>query len=262
MRPNQKSVRGGIEDFLCPFTDMYITQGSNGGFSHQGIMANDVRGLEAGERYPYYAPVTSKCMRVYPQSGQSMWQSVAPVRFGNGRVDYATYMICHDDTQDCWVGQVLEQGHQIGNMGTKGYATGVHCHIQISQSGDTSWYKNGYGNYQFNNEYDTDDCYFVDDTNIMNCFTAHWKHLSDVPVSENKYINIPEWIEERNIYKKDTKEQFATIKPKKFSGLTYLIYSRDGEFAEIETRDFGRCLVKVTDSTPITDTPQYEHGNY
>ena len=171
-------------------------------------------------------------------------------------------MICHDDTQDCWVGQVLEQGHQIGNMGTKGYATGVHCHIQISQSGDTSWYKNGYGNYQFNNEYDTDDCYFVDDTNIMNCFTAHWKHLSDVPVSENKYINIPEWIEERNIYKKDTKEQFATIKPKKFSGLTYLIYSRDGEFAEIETRDFGRCLVKVTDSTPITDTPQYEHGNY
>ena len=115
MRAGQKSVRGGIEDFLCPFTDMYITQGSNSPFSHKGIMANDVRGLEAGVRYPYYAPCTSKCMRVYPQSGQSMWQSVNKVRFANGRVDYATYMICHDDTQDCWVGQVLEQGHQIGN---------------------------------------------------------------------------------------------------------------------------------------------------
>ena len=31
MYKGQKSVRGGIQDFLCPFTDMYITQGSNMG---------------------------------------------------------------------------------------------------------------------------------------------------------------------------------------------------------------------------------------
>ena len=46
MKKGQKSVRGGIEDFLCPFTDMYITQGSNSRPSHMGIMANDVRGVE------------------------------------------------------------------------------------------------------------------------------------------------------------------------------------------------------------------------
>ena len=44
MIKGQKSVRDGIEDFLCPFTDMYISQGSNGKYSHRGIMANDVRG--------------------------------------------------------------------------------------------------------------------------------------------------------------------------------------------------------------------------
>ena len=98
----------------------------------------------------------------------------------------------------------------------------------------------------------------------MNCFTANWKYLKDVPVVAKNYINIPEWIEERNVYKIDTKEQFATLKPKKFGGLTYKIYSfvDDGYYAEIETRDFGRCLVRVTDSTPITEIPTYEHGNY
>lgn len=240
---------------------MVITQGSNSAYSHKGIMANDVRGAVAGVRYPYYAPCTCVCRKVYPESGQSMWQSVNKVRFANGRIDYATFMICHDDTQDCFVSQQVSQGSQIGNMGTKGNATGVHCHIQTEQGADTSWWKNQYGNYQFNNEVDLDDMYFVDNTNIIEGMGGSWKHTTDVPVASDKYVNLPEWIEERNIYNSN-KEQFATLKPKKFGGLSYKIFSIDGEFAEIETIDYGRCYVKITDSTPITDVPTYEHGNY
>ena len=184
MYKGQKSVRGGIEDFLCPFTDMYITQGSNSEFSHKGIMANDVRGIESGVRYPYYAPCTCKCIKVYPESGQSMWQSINKVRFVNGNIDYATFMIAHDDSQDCYVGQVVEQGNQLGNMGTKGNATGVHCHIQTEQGNDVSWYKNKYGIYQFNNEVDLDDMYFVDNTNILNGMGGNWRLTSDVEVGE------------------------------------------------------------------------------
>jgi len=184
MYKGQKSVRGGIEDFLCPFTDMYITQGSNSEFSHKGIMANDVRGIESGVRYPYYAPCTCKCIKVYPESGQSMWQSINKVRFANGNIDYATFMIAHDDSQDCFVGQVVEQGLQLGNMGTKGNATGVHCHIQTEQGSDITWYKNIYGNYQFNNEVDLDDMYFVDNTNILNGMGGNWRLTSDVEVGE------------------------------------------------------------------------------
>ena len=185
MYKGQKSIRGGIEDFLCPFTDMYITQGSNSEFSHKGIMANDVRGIESGVRYPYYAPCTCKCIKVYSESGQSMWQSINKVRFANGNIDFATFMIAHDDSQDCYVGQVVEQGLQLGNMGTKGNATGVHCHIQTEQGSDISWYKNKYGIYQFNNEVDLDDMYFVDNTNILNGMGGNWKTTNDVPVGED-----------------------------------------------------------------------------
>ena len=184
MYAGQKSVRGGVQDFLCPFTDMYITQGSNGAYSHRGIMANDVRGANAGVRYAYYAPCDVKCVRTYPDSGQAMWQSLERVRFANGRIDYATFMTCHDDTFDARVGQVVPQGSQLGNMGTRGNATGVHCHIQVSQSNDTSWFQNSYGIYKFNNEYDLDDCYFVDNTNIIYGMGGNWRTTDNVPAPE------------------------------------------------------------------------------
>ena len=184
MYKGQKSVRGGIEDFLCPFTDMYITQGSNSAYSHKGIMANDVRGLQVGVRYAIYSPCSCKCLKIYPESGQSMWQSLNPVRFANGRIDYATFMIAHDNSLNCLVGQSISQGDQIANMGNKGNATGVHTHIQISQSRDSSWFKNQYGIYKFNNEYDLDDCYFVDSTNILYGMGGNWKTIQDVPVKE------------------------------------------------------------------------------
>lgn len=260
----EKSIRNNIEDFLCPFTDMYITQGSNGNYSHAGTCANDVRGAERGVRYDYYAPCDCKCLRVYPNSGQSMWQSLKPVRFANGRIDYATWMLAHDDNlgENAWVGKTIAQGDKMGTMGTKGNATGVHCHIEIEQGNDTTWRKNAHGIYCFNNEYDTDYCYFIDNTTILNGMGGDWKVTSDIPVIENKYINIPEWIEKRNIYRIDTREQFNVIKPMKFGGLTYKVYNFIDDFAEIETSDYGRCLVKVTESTPITEQPMYEHGNY
>ncbi len=180
----QKSVRGGVEDFLCPFTDMYITQGSNSNFSHKGVMANDVRGRVSGIRYPYYAPCTSRCVRTYPSSGQVMWQSTNKVRFANGRIDYATYMTAHDNTMNAYLGQIVNQGEQLGNMGDKGNATGVHCHIQVSQSNDTTWTKNQYGVYHFNNEYDLDDCYFVDYTNIIKGNGGDFITTGDAPLIE------------------------------------------------------------------------------
>ena len=211
MQKGQTSVRGGIEDFLCPFTDMNITQGSHMYPTHMGIMANDVIGAESGVRYPYYAPCTCKCIWIYPSYGQSMWQSLKPVRFANGKIDYATFMICHDNSQDCYVGQIVKQGVQLGNMGDKGYATGVHCHIQTEQGNDIAWYKNSYDVYQFNNEVDLDDMYFVDNTNIINGSGGNWKVTSDVPVGEvvdqilhkGSHVEIPGRFEVIDINTKD-----------------------------------------------------------
>ena len=191
MYAGQKSVRGGIQDFLCPFTDMYITQGSQMG-SHRGTMANDVRGASAGVRYPYYAPCDCKLIWFDKSNGQGMWQSTQKVRFSNGRIDYATFVTAHDNTFDAdkTMGQTIPQGNQLGNMGDKAgggaYVTGIHCHIEIAQHqyNISNWQKNGYGIWCFPNETDTDDCYFVDGTNIIYGMGGNWKYISQIPVDD------------------------------------------------------------------------------
>lgn len=183
MYKGMKSKRGGIEDFLCPFTDMYITCAANESKYHMGTMAVDVRGIEPGIKYPYYAPATVKCIKTYPESGQVMWQTVDKVRCSNGYIGYVTFMTCHDDTMDAYPGLIVPQGNQLGNMGTKGNATGVHCHIECSESSDTSWYMNNYGNYCFSSEVDIEDVFFMDEVNILNGY-GNWKYLKDVPVGE------------------------------------------------------------------------------
>lgn len=189
MYKGQKSIRGGVQDFLAPFTDIYITQGSNMG-THRGTMANDIRGAYAGVKYPYYAPCDCKLIWRDVSNGQGMWQSLEKVRFANGNIDYATFVTAHDETFDAQVGQIVRQGEQLGNMGSKagggGTSTGVHCHIEIAQHkyDISNWKKNGYGIYCFPDETDTDDCYFVDNTNIIYGFGGNWKYLSQIPVDD------------------------------------------------------------------------------
>ena len=189
MKKGDKSCRGGIQDFLCCFEPMYITQGSNMG-THRGTMANDVRGAYAGVRYPYYAPCDCKLIWRDVSNGQGMWQSLEKVRFANGNIDYATFVTAHDETFDAQVGQIVRQGEQLGNMGNRAgggaISTGVHCHIEIAQHkyDISNWKKNRYGIYCFPNETDTDDCYFVDNTNIIYGMGGNWKYLSQIPVDD------------------------------------------------------------------------------
>lgn len=254
MKKNDKSVRAGIEDFLCPFEDMYITQGSNGKYSHQGTMANDVRGREVGVRYHIYAPCDIVCKKLYPSTGQAMFKSKNKVRFSNGRIDYATFMVCHDNSMDCYVGMERKQGEIFFQMGDKGFATGVHTHIQISQSSDESWYKNEYGIYKFNNEYDTDDCYFVDNTNILNGMGGHWKTTKDVPASEPTPSKNPIYITLGDMYVRWDASYNAGIKlvkdltedGKKHASSTnpndYAIYKKGTKFTVYEFKDKGYGL--------------------
>lgn len=282
MKKGQKSYRGGYQDFLCPFTDMYITQGSNSNSSHRGIMANDVRGIKSGVRYPYYAPCDLKAVALYPSSGQVMWTSLNKVRFANGRIDYATIMTAHDDTMDAKIGQIVRQGNQLGNMGNKGLSSGIHCHIQISQGNNTKWYKksswtyNGrvYDIYGFENEYDLDDCYFIDDTNILNGMGGNWKKTTDIKVNSNEdsnkiYANLPPSINKWAVYKIDSqpikKNAIAFLNPQKFGGLSYHVkeFRDGGSTGVIETNDFGRVKIYLKDTVANITVGlwTYEKGN-
>ena len=238
---------------MCPFTDMYITQGSNGQFSHQGIMAHDVRGAASGVRYLIYAPCDIVCKKIYPSSGQAMYQSKNKVRFANGRIDYATFMVAHDNTMEAWVGREFSGGEGFFQMGDKGYATGIHTHIQISQSSDTSWYKNEYGVYQFNNEYDPSDCYFVDDTNILEGYGLNWRTTADLPLITPNV--------ERDEYKDQIEVKVDNLRVRTQPSLNgnILGYATAGFYNYYETVEAdGYVWYKIADSQWIAYNEEWE----
>lgn len=208
MKAGQKSKRNGIEDILCPFTDIVITQGTgiNGNtYSHDGTRACDIRGINVGERYPYYAPFKCKAVHVIPSYGQTVWQSLEKVRFADGTVDYCTFLTVHDDTINFGVGLVVEQGGQIGNMGTAGNATGVHCHIEFAK-GLQGLVQNKYGIWGLSNSVELEEACFMDNTNIIHG-VAKWVYLKNVPVEETKKIK--EELESIKSQNKDLMQQLA-----------------------------------------------------
>lgn len=183
MKPNTRYLdANGYEYFMCPFTKMYITQGSNT-WSHSGVMANDVTNGD-GAKAPYYAPCTCRCIAVYPKSGQAVWVSTNKVHFANGSINYAVFVTAHDDSFNAYVGMTVPQGSQIGNMGVKGIGTGVHCHFQVGVGYPNTWgivkgyfVLDGvrYPVYGFQYEpYDIDDCCFINDTTILGG-SGNWK---------------------------------------------------------------------------------------
>ena len=181
----QKKSLNGIELFLCPFENLYITQGPNEAPSHKGIMAWDVSGTP---QESYFAPATSKCLKIYYDSGQSMWQTIGNVRCPNGYVGIVTYMIVHDnDISDLYVGKIVNQGERLGEFGTKGNVTGSHCHIEFSQGSDTTWKALGtfvmngktYTTYGFNNEKDPEEVCFMDNTNIISGY-GNWRYTDSL----------------------------------------------------------------------------------
>ena len=254
MKPNQKSIRDGVQDFLCPFTDLYITQGSNGQFSHQGIMAHDVRGATAGVRYLIYAPCDMVCMKTYPSTGQAMFQSKNIVRCANGYIGKVTFMVAHDNTMEQWVGREFLQGEGFFQMGDKGYATGVHTHIQISQSDDTAWYKNEYGIYKFNYEYDPSECYFVDDTNIIEGYGLNWKTTADVPtVTPNV---------ERDEYKNQIEVKIDNLRVRTSPSLSgqFMGFANIGLYDFYETTEAdGYVWYKIADNQWIAYNEEWEN---
>lgn len=193
MKKNQTSKSNGRENFLCPFTDVYITQDRGVG-SHKGTKAYDIRGKKSGVKYPYYAPCTCKLIWCDKSNGQGLWQSTSKVNFANGRVDYATFMTAHDETFDAKIGQKVPQGHQLGNMGSKAgggaKSTGVHCHIEIAQTKYTisNWHKNKYGIWCFPKEYSMEDSCYMNDTTIIKGLNKKWKYIPKEKPKAEYYI--------------------------------------------------------------------------
>ena len=269
MLKNQKSVRNNIQDILCPFTDWYCTQGAHNSYSHAGSEANDIRGIRSGIKYPYYAPVDVVCVNINRLYAFVWWQSVKKVRLADGSIDYVTFLCGHDNTINCYVGQFVKQGVQIGNMGNAGNTTGVHCHIEVGRGKQKTWIPNKYNVYCIPNQLPLENVFFMDNTNIL-LGKADWKYLKDVRVDENsinKYLNLSSNADTWRVYSLDKApvkgNECSFLYPKKFNGLSYTIKGyTQANVAIIETRDYGKVQIyigsDVSEMFSITDNPIYE----
>lgn len=176
MQPNKKYVASdGYEYFMCPMTEFKITQVENTG-THLGTKAVDFASGTAGYRAPYYAPATVKCIKTIPSYGEATWQTVNKVHCPNGYFGIVTFETVHDNTFNAYVGMVIKQGQQLGNMGDASRASGVHLHIEFTQSANGNMAYNSYGIYTFTaTESYVDDTFYVDDTKIITPMAGNWR---------------------------------------------------------------------------------------
>ena len=197
MKQGQTSVRGGVQDLLCPTETVFIKQGANEG-SHTGIEAVDLDNY--GKRTPYYAPCDLKVVNIHHGGATVTWQTEKPVRLANGKISHITIVTAHDETINYGVGFRIKQGQQMGNMGTGGISsTGfVHVHLEQGYGHQKEVVKNGYqfklwqnGKWVYYDIYGLkqqipfEQAYFMDGTEIISG-TAKWIYLKDVKVQEDK----------------------------------------------------------------------------
>lgn len=196
MKANKKYIApDGHEYFMCPMTEFKITQVENVG-THLGTKAIDVASAKAGYKAPYYAPATVKCVEAIPSHGEATWITTNKVHCPNGYFGYVAFVTVHDNSFNSYVGQVVPQGVQLGNMGDKGNASGVHLHIECTQSNNATMTYNKHGVYTFvATESYVDDTWYMDDTNILTPMKGNWRK---VPKNE---FNTKELIQEDGVAK-------------------------------------------------------------
>lgn len=123
-----------MERARFPMEFLRVTQGPNVG-SHAGSKAMDFGGKDTGCD-AVYAPFTGRVARVRTDSShETYFESLEPVEYADGTVDYMTVTLMHDNVLDVRAGQVLHQGEKIGDEGGFGGGRpgrfGAHLHLML-----------------------------------------------------------------------------------------------------------------------------------
>lgn len=180
MKAGKKYVASdGYQYFMCPMTEFKITQVENVG-THLGTKAVDFASATAGYKAPYYAPADVKCVAVYAPFGEATWQTLDKAHCPNGYFGIVTFETVHDNSFNAYVGMVIKQGQQLGNMGDLGNASGVHVHLEFTQSSNANHYRNSYNVYRFVSEESyVDDTFYVNDTNVITPMAGNWRKCTE-----------------------------------------------------------------------------------
>ncbi len=171
-----------MEKPLYPCLNMRITQGYNEG-THVDSYAIDDAGKDTNISR-IRAPYTGIIKKIYKDDANEVWlESIDKVEYPDGTKDYLTMMFAHaNDISDLFVGKKISQNEEFYSEGTKGNATGNHCHFECGKGKftGTGWHKNTSGYYSINNGKKPEECLWIDkNVNIINSYNYNFKKLTE-----------------------------------------------------------------------------------
>lgn len=181
--------QNGKQNTMFPLEIMYLTQGEDGSYSHQGTLAMDFQGMYnvSTRRYrcPYYAPVDLQLVaRPDDANHVYVYTSINQVNFIDGTSDYFTIMVNHDN--DVYlIGRRVNQGYELGKTGTygSGSSTGVadHVHIEAKKGTWEGLVQNSQGVWCMKNANHLYDLFGVNDTMLLVTGEYNWQEYTDQP---------------------------------------------------------------------------------
>jgi len=165
---------------IFPMKYLNITQGHRGG-THKAGFPIDIAGKDTGID-DVFAPFDGMINKIFEPNnsalGHTVWlESLAPVTYADGTVDFATVMLTHDNAvTDLRVGQIVKQGQVFYQEGTAGFATGNHVHLEVARGkmAGLGWQQVN-GSWIITNPYEPHKMFFLSDTIIINGFGYPWK---------------------------------------------------------------------------------------
>ena len=162
----REAKAGNYKPAMWFMDDMNITQVSGGDYSHRGTENFDVAGVNNRNiKAPFEAKIVAIFKKTKFEANTVVIQSVNPVQYANGYVDYMSMAFGHDnDISDCYVGRHLNQGEVFYQNGNYGNATGIHTHavcIKGKYTDHPGWIKVSTGNYTFRDGLNPKDCLFL-----------------------------------------------------------------------------------------------------
>lgn len=173
---------GGYEVALFPASVMNISQGIRGG-SHLYGFAIDLVSIT-----DIKAPFTGTIKRIYEDCNTVWLESIDPVLFADGTIDYMVVSFTHDDDiSDLKFNQLIHQGDVFYQAGNKGESSGTHVHLEVGKGRfyGRGWTKHPTLNtktekiddeWRINNGIHPINAFYVEsDVNILNDKNYNWK---------------------------------------------------------------------------------------
>lgn len=146
-----------------PMDTLNVTQGEDGGFSHQGSLAMDFVGTSA--QYPYNAPCDCECIARNDSATILTFKSNGQVMCADGQLREIVWRCIHDNNMLYNVGDKLVKGQLMGHTGTGGNASGDHLHLD-------SWLGTSYTT---ENPLHLYEVFAVNNVNIVNGDGYNWR---------------------------------------------------------------------------------------